>query len=99
MTGYSGADLAALVREACMQALREAERNYLQSLGNSSDIHNTNWAELPVLRVVVKEEHFDYALSKIRPSVSQQSEREYDRMAQRLSNARSQLTPAPQTSG
>ncbi len=46
--GYTGADLAALVREAAMQALRE-------------DLQNG----------IVKKKHFDDALSKVKPSVTQ----------------------------
>ncbi|WP_425393258.1 CDC48 family AAA ATPase [Caldisphaera lagunensis] len=46
--GYTGADLAALVREAAMQALRE-------------DLQNG----------IVKNKHFDVALSKVKPSVTQ----------------------------
>jgi len=46
--GYTGADLAALVREAAMGALRE-------------DLQNG----------IVKKKHFDIALSKVKPSVTQ----------------------------
>ncbi|MGC9133933.1 MAG: AAA family ATPase [Caldisphaera sp.] len=46
--GYTGADLAALVREAAMGALRE-------------DLQNG----------IVKKRHFDVALSKVKPSVTQ----------------------------
>lgn len=54
-SGYTGADLAALVRETGVIALKE----FLMSSGGD---------QLPLL---VTAEHFKKALSKIRPSVSE----------------------------
>jgi ribosome biogenesis ATPase len=53
--GYTGADLAALVREAAMQALRE---------------HLAAGAGDKAGPLAVADKHFAAALSKIRPSVS-----------------------------
>lgn len=56
-SGYTGADLAALVRETGVIALKE----FLISSSSGGD-------QLPLL---VNAEHFKKALSKIRPSVSE----------------------------
>ncbi|XP_054289293.1 nuclear valosin-containing protein-like isoform X1 [Macrosteles quadrilineatus] len=60
--GYTGADLAALVREASLQALKE----YMASTEPSKND----------LRVCKR--HFTTALSKIRPSVSEKDKKRYE---------------------
>ncbi|KAL3887984.1 hypothetical protein ACJMK2_000369 [Sinanodonta woodiana] len=57
--GYTGADVAALVREASLMALKE-----VISLGNI----------LSVKKVHVRNHHFDTAFSRIRPSVSEKDQ-------------------------
>lgn len=70
LEGYSGADIAALVREAGVQALRE----YIGSGGN------TDSASLSVaLR------HFQLSASKIRPSVTPKDRKHYDKLKQMYS--------------
>lgn len=61
---FSGADLAALVREASLECLRE----YLKL---SSDDE---------AQVFIKYHHFDAALSKIGPSVSKRDEIRYEKL-------------------
>lgn len=85
--GYSGADVAALVREATVQALREAAMKHISALSQPG-------VELPsdiAVGVQVQRRHFDAAFRKVLPSVSETSRRRYDRMHQQLSAARSQL--------
>ena len=81
----SGADLAALVREATIAALKAAQRQ--------------RWAAGPtavvageVLSVEVEWQHFDIALDKVRPSVSVEAERRYEKMSKTLRRARATLT-------
>lgn len=54
--GYTGADLAALIREASISALK----NFM--------IHNIRDPDVPA---IVTMEHFKQAIKKIRPSVSE----------------------------
>ena len=81
----SGADLAALVREATIAALKAAQRQ--------------RWAAGPtavvageVLSVEVDWQHFDTALNAVKPSVSVEAERRYERMSNTLRRARATLT-------
>ena len=81
----SGADLAALVREATIAALKAVQRQ--------------RWAAGPaavvageVLSVEVDWQHFDTALDKVRPSVSVEAERRYEKMSKTLRRARATLT-------
>ncbi|XP_018571520.1 nuclear valosin-containing protein-like isoform X2 [Anoplophora glabripennis] len=63
--GYTGADLAALVREASITALKDFM------------IHNIINTDVPV---VVTMEHFKEAIKKIRPSVSEKDQRHYKKL-------------------
>lgn len=66
-TGFTGADLTSLVREASLAAMKE----YLQFASNL-DIRDA--------QPKVSKNHFDIALSKIRPSVSAKDQKLYDKM-------------------
>ena len=120
--GFSGADVAALVREATLQALREAQqkqRDEMMAKGAKVNQLNT-WASMKAatsaaasssssptiggasgstatssttpLPVLVSMSHFNFAFSKVFPSVSQASRAKYDRMHRALCRARSTLT-------
>ena len=102
--GYSGADLAALVREAATLALREAltknEREQATTTSNpnggslnSTHPLNNSFSDLsfvglnnkpttPVLKVM--QIHFQKALQKVSPSVSNAQKRKYDALRRRL---------------
>lgn len=70
--GYSGADLAALVREAGVRALRRA-------LGTLEEIDEDGpGAEKDGAGVVVLVEDFEAALEKVAPSVSTAQRRRYE---------------------
>ncbi|XP_053955722.1 nuclear valosin-containing protein-like isoform X1 [Anastrepha ludens] len=60
--GYTGADLAGLVRQSAMLALKES-------------IHNPDSTDLRV-----RKEHFDQALKLLRPSVSAQDRKTYEKL-------------------
>jgi SpoVK/Ycf46/Vps4 family AAA+-type ATPase len=66
--GFSGADLASLVRESAIAALRESF-----DTGANGDA-----------AVAVQMRHFDAAFEKVQPSVSRADEKLYDRMRSRL---------------
>ena len=81
----SGADLAALVREATIAALKAAQRQRWAG-GVSAAVAGE------VLSVQVEWQHFDVALDAVKPSVSVEAERRYERMSKTLRRARATLT-------
>ncbi|XP_023224486.1 nuclear valosin-containing protein-like [Centruroides sculpturatus] len=66
-TGFTGADLSSLVREASLVAFKE----YLQ-LATSMDIKD--------IQLKVSRHHFDAALKKIRPSITAKDQKLYERL-------------------
>ncbi|PWN35414.1 AAA-domain-containing protein [Meira miltonrushii] len=74
--GFSGADLAALVREASVLALREKLKVRKELIAN---IRNAN------LQVLVGIPHFHAALDKTQPSVGVAQRRKYESLRSRLS--------------
>ncbi|KAJ0979790.1 hypothetical protein J5N97_015264 [Dioscorea zingiberensis] len=66
----TGADLAALMNEAAMAAIEEK---------SSVELGTSN-----IEPCVIKESHFEYALKKISPSVSEQQRSYYERFSQNL---------------
>ena len=65
---YSGADLAALVREASVNALRE-----FMSTGQSEETS-----------IIVSNRHFEAAFKKVKPSVSVKDQKVYNRIKERV---------------
>lgn len=70
--GYSGADCAALLREAGLAVIKE----------NLANPNKTQHA------VFIGARHFDYAFQHVLPSVSNKDQARYDRMRQRMARAR-----------
>jgi ribosome biogenesis ATPase len=70
--GYSGADLAALVREAGVMALRKT----LGALDDMDDAPTAEQQEVPSVKVVLQD--FVRALDKVGPSVSVVQRRKYE---------------------
>jgi ATP-dependent 26S proteasome regulatory subunit len=77
--GFSGADLASLVRESAIAALRES---FAAGAGGDG-------------AVAVQMRHFDAAFDKVQPSVSRADEKLYDRMRSRLRVSRAKASSAP----
>jgi ribosome biogenesis ATPase len=75
-TRFSGADLAGLVREASVAALKE----HLAGVPSSAPV-----------QVLVQHRHFMLALDKAMPSVSAADERAYNTMKTKLRNSRSHV--------
>jgi ribosome biogenesis ATPase len=78
--GYSGADLAAVVREAGVLALREtiALLDSLDDPSNPSTISHIPTKEETTPTITVKTYHFEKALEKVMPSVSSAQRRKYE---------------------
>lgn len=70
--GYSGADCAALLREAGLAVLKE----------------NLGAMEPPKQPLYIESRHFDYAFQHVLPSVSNKDQARYDRMRHRMARAR-----------
>lgn len=77
--GFSGADLAALVREASVMALREKLKE------NRMDITATKTTFSTDLQVKVDSKHFHIALDKVQPSVGFSQRKKYNSLRSRLS--------------
>merc|ERR1711862_693650 len=76
MGGYSGADCAALLREAGLAVLRDDNKKKVHSSSSSSSKEE--------LQITMK--HLYYALDHIIPSVSKIDQRNYERMQFRITN-------------
>ncbi|GAQ84687.1 AAA-type ATPase family protein [Klebsormidium nitens] len=81
--GFSGADLAALVREACIAAIKEATASLLSPRGAVS--------APAVGPPLVHAKHFETALAKLSASVSAVDERRYEVLRQKLRSSRGHL--------
>lgn len=90
--GFSGADCAALVREATVQALCEARDMLFAKDAKKSKNEQAEAATALGLgremTVCVTAAHFEFALTKVLPSVSVATVKKYDRMQATLSKAR-----------
>lgn len=73
--GYSGADCAALLREAGLAVLKEDLAASAQEKKNDSDL-------------CILPQHFDIAFDHVMPSVSKKDQARYDRMRDRMARAR-----------
>ena len=82
--GFSGADMAALLREACVQALRSQRTDAAAEGGG------------PLASPWVTREHFDAALKVVMPSVSRADARRYDELRRKLRRSRNQIPDATQ---
>ena len=78
--GYSGADCAALLREAGLAVLKE-------DISKETAVDATDAVETAALQITAR--HFDYAFSHVVPSVSRKDQARYNRMRDRMAHARS----------
>lgn len=88
LEGFSGADLAALVREACVAALKEQ----LASGGAAEVVQGPAGAE-PGPPPLVLQRHLEQAMQTVQPSVSRRDRAMYDRLRNRLRSARGHIVP------
>lgn len=87
LTGFSGADLAALVREACVLALKEG----IAAAGGGG-LGGRGGAPPPT-PPLVQPHHFAAAMQRVQPSVSRKDQRMYDALRLRLRSSRGHLRP------
>jgi SpoVK/Ycf46/Vps4 family AAA+-type ATPase len=74
--GYSGADCAALLREAGLSVLKESMNTPTDQILDRSSL-------------CITEAHFKYAFDHVVPSVSRKDQARYNRMRNRMAHARS----------
>ena len=82
LEGFSGADLAAIVREACVDALK----GLLLTAGDGGAL------EAPAAPPRVTQAHLFAAARKVQPSVSRRDRQMYERLRDRLCSARGHIT-------
>ena len=95
LTGFSGADLAALVREACVLALKESIAASGRGLGSMDAGLGASAGGPPLVRA----HHLEAAARRVQPSVSRKDQRMYDALRLRLRSARGHLRPEEEGGG
>jgi hypothetical protein len=87
--GYSGADCAALLREAGLAVLKE----------DVDKKRNGKLDPMDTSRLCISKHHFNYAFNHVVPSVSKKDQVRYDRIRDRMAHARTRggVIDAPQT--
>ena len=85
--GFSGADCAALLREAGLAVLRDG---ILGKRSTQQPITNEKSNEPPTLQITSN--HFKYAFEHVLPSVSKKDQIRYDRLRDRMARARTRAT-------
>ena len=81
-TGYSGADCAALLREAGLAVIKENSSTLTDSAESNGNTQNNN-SEL-----CIQNRHFEAAFRSVMPSVSKNDQKKYDRIRDRMASAR-----------
>jgi ribosome biogenesis ATPase len=86
-SGFSGADLAALVREAAVLALKEEMAAHRRSTAPQQQQHQEGGVaapgtQPPALQVYMR--HFEAALGRVSPSVSRKDARVYEALRRSL---------------
>jgi ribosome biogenesis ATPase len=105
LNGFSGADCAALVREATILALKQAQEEYSKSLVSQAGLSAAPATNLLAqsmskkpsapLQVGVEFVHFEQACKKVFPSVSEAARKRYEKMKKTLCTSRAILTEEP----
>ena len=85
MEGFSGADIAALVREAQLHALKRL--NELDKKIKKDEINSKE--EKPEFKINMND--FEYSLNNILPSVSMNDKKKYETLKKKLQESRSHL--------
>lgn len=81
--GFSGADCAALLREAGLAVLRDGVLRRTTTNNVEADVAATKEAPLQI-----HASHFQYAFEHVMPSVSRKDQARYDKLRDRMARAR-----------
>ena len=90
--GFSGADCAALLREAGLAVLRDGilDRTTTKQAGHAEDREES-------LPLQITSDHFKYAFDHVLPSVSKKDQARYDKLRDRMARARTRAATEPET--
>lgn len=92
LSGFSGADLAALVREACVMAIKERMASGEVMVGEVGG--GEGGGDMVTKPPKVTMQHFEDALKGVQPSVSRRDHKMYEILRKKLRSSRSRLEPA-----
>ena len=76
---FSGADISALVREASLEALRQSQHLQRAEIARLK-LQNLPFNNVKMEKIIVRQNHFELAFSKVLPSVSAAARKRYDQM-------------------
>jgi ribosome biogenesis ATPase len=98
LSGFSGADLAALVREACVMAIKERMARGEVMVGDGGegggDGGREGGGDMVARPPKVTMQHFQDALKGVQPSVSRRDHKMYEILRKKLRSSRASLEPA-----
>jgi ribosome biogenesis ATPase len=90
-SGFSGADLASLVREACVAALKGNMAAFARADAADKKNAAAGKAENAPAPPLVTSAHFDAAFARVQPSVSSADQRRYDELRRKLRKERGSI--------
>ena len=100
--GFSGADLASLVREACVAALKgnmaafaRADAEAALASEDGGPLGKAREAPAPPRAPLVTSAHFEAAFARVQPSVSSADQRRYDELRRKLRRERGSIAVGP----
>jgi ribosome biogenesis ATPase len=92
MEGFSGADIAALVREAQLHALKRLNEKEKEKIKKEKENKNKNSINNDeILEFKINMSDFEYSLNNILPSVSLNDKKKYENLKKKLQESRSHL--------
>ncbi|NON63592.1 AAA family ATPase, partial [Acidianus sp. RZ1] len=101
--GYTGADLAALVREAAMRAIREGMKGCIEKVTEmcepiDKDCRDVKMKEcIKGVSIKVETKHFEEAMKKVKPSVTQEMVQFYQNWVEKARQQLPKQTVKPST--
>jgi len=90
-SGFSGADLASLVREACVAALKGNMAAFARADAAEKKNAAAGKAGNAPAPPLVTSAHFDAAFARVQPSVSSADQRRYDELRRKLRKERGSI--------
>ena len=90
MEGFSGADIAALVREAQLHALKRLNEKEKEIIKREKENKNNSNND-KILEFKINMSDFEYSLNNILPSVSLNDKKKYENLKKKLQESRSHL--------
>jgi len=86
--GYSGADCAALLREAGLAVLRDLPRKMETNDHHTNVTHDPSTEAFVEASLQIRIKHFEYAFAHVLPSVGKKDKANYEKVRERMARAR-----------